>query len=139
MTTKNQKTEGNDVATIDNANNVNLAIFDLMDDKPTSEMLSLTSNLIKMEEGENKSFFVHNEVEELVNLDGETYTCQVMTNREGERVLMADTVVLSNFKKLFDKEPSINGVFAKIICKGERKSAAGNKTYKDFSIFVVKA
>ena len=138
MTTKNQN-PSNDVATIDNANNVNLAIFDLIDDKPTSEMLSLTSHLIKMEEGENKSFFVHNELEELVNLDGETYTCQVMTNRDGERVLMADTVVLSNFKKLFDKEPSINGVFAKIICKGERKSAAGNKTYKDFSIFVVKA
>jgi hypothetical protein len=138
MSNKNQ-TPSNDVATIENQNNVNLAIFDLMDEKPTSEMLSLTSNLVKMEEGEQKSFFVHNEVEELVNLDGETYTCQVMTNRDGERVLMADTVILSNFKKLFDKEPSINGVFAKIICKGERKSTAGNKTYKDFSIFVVKA
>jgi hypothetical protein len=138
MTTKNQ-TPSNDVATIENANNVNLAIFDLMEDKPTSEMISLTSNLVKLEEGESKSFYVLNETEELTNLDGEQYTCQVMTNRDGERVLMADTVILSNFKKLFDKEPSINGVFAKIVCKGERKSAAGNKTYKDFSIFVVKA
>lgn len=138
MTTKNQN-PSNDVATIENQNNVNLAIFDLLDEKPTAEMISLTSNLVKLEEGQTGVFFVQNETEELTNLDGEQYTCQVMTNRDGERVLMADTVILSNFKKLFDKEPSINGVFAKIVCKGERKSAAGNKTYKDFSIFVTKA
>lgn len=137
MTTKNQKTDSNEVATTENQN-VNLAIFDMIQDKPTAEMISLTSNLVKLEDGQIAVYFVHNEVEELVNLDGETYTCQVMTNRDGERVLMADTVVLSNFKKLFDKEPTIKGVFAKIICKGERKSAAGNKTYKDFSIFVTK-
>lgn len=137
MTTKNQN-PSNEVATTENQN-VNLAIFDMLDEKPTNEMISLTSNLVKLEEGQTGVYFVHNETEELVNLDGESYTCQVMTNRDGERVLMADTVVLSNFKKLFDKEPSINGVFAKIVCKGERKSAAGNKTYKDFSIFVTKA
>lgn len=137
MTTKNQKTESNEVATTENQS-VNLAIFDMIEDKPTAEMISLTSNLVKLEDGQIAVYFVHNETEELVNLDGETYTCQVMTNRDGERVLMADTVVLSNFKKLFDKEPTIKGVFAKIICKGERKSAAGNKTYKDFSIFVTK-
>lgn len=138
MTKKKSNPESNEVATIEN-NNVNLAIFDMIEDKPTNEMISLTSNLVKLEEGQTGVYFVHNEVEELVNLDGEAYTCQVMTNRDGERVLMADTVVLSNFKKLFDKEPNITGVFAKIICKGERKSAAGNKTYKDFSIFVTKA
>lgn len=137
MTTKKSNPESNEVATTENQN-VNLAIFEMIEDKPTAEMISLTSNLVKLEDGQIAVYFVHNEVEELVNLDGESYTCQVMTNRDGERVLMADTVVLSNFKKLFDKEPTIKGVFAKIICKGERKSAAGNKTYKDFSIFVTK-
>lgn len=137
MTTKNQKTESNEVATIENQS-VNLAIFDMIEDKPTAEMISLTSNLVKLEDGQIAVYFVHNETEELVNLDGESYTCQVMTNRDGERVLMADTVVLSNFKKLFDKEPTIKGVFAKIICKGERKANDGKRTYKDFSIFVTK-
>lgn len=138
MTKKNQTTESNEVATTQQFS-INQFAFEALEEKPMNELICLTSNLVKMEEGEQLICFVHNETENLTNQDGENYECQVLTNKDGEKLLIADVVVLSNFKRLFEKEPTITGVYAKIICKGERKAATGNNKYKDFQIGILKA
>lgn len=138
MSKKTKTPASNEVATTEQFS-VNQFAFEALNDKPMSELICLTSNLVKLEEGEQLIAFIHNETEELTNTDGENYTCQVGTKKDGERILLGDTVILSNFKKLFEKEPSINGVYAKIVCKGERKASGSNNKYKDFSIGILRA
>lgn len=138
MSNKKSNQKSNEVATTENNNVLNLNAFEALESKPMNELVQLTSELKKLEEGEQLICAVHRETEFLTNEEGKEYECIVCQDKDGNRILLADAVLVSNFKKLFEKEQSINVVYAKIVCKGERKASTSNNKYKDFSIGILK-
>ena len=144
MSTKNQNAaaneaaanENNQIATIETTFNA-LANFEAQD---TSNLIELTSELLKLEAGESFNGVLSNEVEYMDSQDegAEPFPCAVLYAKNKSKVLCADAVVVSTQKKLF---AGIEGQAYKVVrmeCRGMRKSASNSKNeYRDIKIYTM--
>jgi hypothetical protein len=142
MSTKNQNAAANEAAaenqltTIESTFNA-LANFEAQD---TSNLIELTSELLKLEAGESFNGIMSNEIELMDSQDegAEPFPCAVLYAKNKSKVLCADAVVVSTQKKLF---AGIEGQAYKVVrmeCRGMRKSASNSKNeYRDIKIYTM--
>jgi hypothetical protein len=110
--------------------------FKAMEEKADHQLKEATSSLVKMEAGQviDLAFYHPDQNETLEGEDGKAYECAVTRDREGNKLLFADVVVLSNQQKIFSKPEYKNEKFimARFKCEGMK----GDKTrqYRNIKI-----
>jgi hypothetical protein len=110
--------------------------FKAMEEKADHQLKEATSSLVKMEAGQvlDLAFYHPDQNETLEGEDGKAYECAVTRDREGNKLLFADVVVLSNQQKIFSKPEYKHQKFimARFKCEGMK----GDKTrqYRNIKI-----
>lgn len=137
ITPKNEVTE--------NANNLpahkfDQSAFDLLEKfegAKNEQLKELTSEVLKMGEGEVRNFIITNEITEMEGDEGKTYEAITMYDKLGQKFLCSDTIVLNKFKDFFESNDATH-VLARLSCKGMRKSQKDSKReYRDISIHIL--
>ena len=112
-----------------------LKMFERVDD---SELVELTSNILKLGEGDVWNGIVTNEKQQMDATDekGEDYEGYIGYSANGrEKTILSDAVVLGAFDDFFKKYPNITHCLTRISCKGMKKSSKDAKReYRDLTV-----
>lgn len=120
----------------------NTAELDKLAESNRDDLIELTSELLKLEAGEQFIGYMTNQIEmiESQDADGQPYEAVVMYHRNKSKVICADAVAVSTAKKLFAGIPSDQAAFkaVRIECHGMRKSSSNSKNeYRDLKILAL--
>jgi hypothetical protein len=106
-----------------------------------NELKDLTSEIVKMEAGQEINGVILRELAACTDSDGESYDAVsikkfVNGGTETETILVADTVVISAHHRLFSSIPE-DFAPIRLVCKGMRKTADGKREYRDIKVFTI--
>lgn len=143
---KTKETANNEVLVVGTQNlaleaiSNNMELFERFEAADDSQLMELTSALLKLEEGEIWHGAITNEIVSMKSSDdgGDDYEGLVAFNKARERVIVSDAVVLGAMKEHFLKNPETPFVYARISCKGMKKSARdAKKEYRDLTVRIL--
>lgn len=114
--------------------------MDALQSAKIDELIELTSEILKLEAGEEFVGVMTNQTElvEAQEEGKEPFPAVVMYAKNKQKVLCADVVVLSQQKRIFEGVPANETAFkvVRMVNNGERASAkGGGKKYRDIRIY----
>lgn len=125
----------NDTNTAIGAANLSPMEWELFEDLEDTDLLDLSSTLLKLGEGEVINLIATNEIELLFDEEKQKdYEAFVCYGRKEGKVLVADAVFLSTLKRLFENNKDLTAIPVRVICKGMKVAANGKNQYRDLRI-----
>lgn len=126
--------QNNNGLTLANQRKAMLQAFETVDD---SELIELTSNILKLEAGEVWNGVVLNEKQTMKSTDedGKDYDGYVGYNAAMEKTILSDAVIIGAMDDNFSKYPNLQHCLVRVSCKGMKKSAKDSKKeYRDLTV-----
>lgn len=115
------------------------AAMEALEKKPDNELIEVSSDLLKMTDGEVFNGIITNQIEEMEGDDG-VFKCVVLYSSKKEKTLCADAVVISQAEKMFKDVDPAQVAFkpVRLICEGMKQSSKDSKRqYRNIRVFTL--